>query len=457
MDGLAELRRAIAGAVVEPGAPDYDAARRPAMARFRHIRPRAVVRCAGAEDVASALAFARRSGLPVAPRGGGHCFAGRSSTDGIVLDLTPMRSISVAPAAVATIGAGARLADVYDALARHGLTLPAGCGAGVGIAGLTLGGGLGLLGRRYGLTCDRLRAARVVLTDGQIVDCDDDRHPDLFWALRGAGGGQFGVVTSLVFEAVPATAASRFVLTWGHAAAAAVIAAWQDWAPDAPDEVSANLMVVAAGTGAPVQAILFGAVLSTPAAAHALLDQLVMLSGARPSTASVTCMDYRTLKGSLDGLGMDEPAPAGAGPEPAGVAGRSEFVRRSLPAGVIADLLDALGHDRVPGEHRALNFTPMGGAYNRVPAHMTAFVHRTERFLLEHVATYADDRAAAPAWVRESHAIAHPWASGRVYPNFPDPDLTDWATAYHGGNHARLAEIKQAYDPDRILRFHQSL
>lgn len=456
MADLNELRRLVTGVVIEPDTPGYEAVRRPAMARFRHTRPRAVVRCASADDVASTLGFARRCGLHVVPRGGGHCFAGRSSTDGIVLDLTPMRSVSVAPAAVATIGAGARLAEVYDALDQHRLTLPAGCGPDVGIAGLTLGGGLGLLGRRYGLTCDRLRGAQVVLTDGRIVDCDADRHPDLFWALRGAGGGQFGVVTSLVFDAVQVTDASRFVLTWRHTAAAAVIAAWQAWAPDAPDEVSANLKVVAAGASDPVQVILFGAVLAAPATARSLIDQLVGLVEVRPASASLTGMHYRELKGSLDGLGAPEP-PA-MEPEPGSLqVSKSEFVGRSLPDEVIAELLDNLVRDRVPGQHRELNFTPMGGAYNRVPAHATAFVHRTERFLVEHVAISADDSTNAPGWVRRSHAVVHPCASGRVYPNFPDPELTDWAAAYHGDNHARLAKVKQAYDPQRLLRFPQSL
>ena len=132
---FARLRAVLAGEVLEPGTPGYEAARRPAMPRFWDIRPRAVVRAASAEDVAHTLAFAATSALPVVPRGGGHCFAGRSSTDGIVLDLTPLRQVRVAADGAAVIGAGARLAEVYDGLDEHGLTLPAGCGPDVGIAG----------------------------------------------------------------------------------------------------------------------------------------------------------------------------------------------------------------------------------------------------------------------------------------------------------------------------------
>ncbi len=445
MTNLARLQDVLTGEVIEPGMPGYKAVRRPAMARFWHIRPRAVVRCASADDVAQALAFARRTGLRVVPRGGGHCFAGRSSTDGIVLDMTPLRSVSVSPAGVATIGAGARLAEVYDALQEHGLTLPVGCGPAVGIAGLTLGGGLGILGRRYGLTCDRLLGAQVVLADGRIVDCDEHCEPELFWALRGAGGGQFGVVTSLVFDPVPAPEATRLELTWPHADAAAVVAAWQQWAPGAPDGLAAGLKIAAARADEPAQVILFGAMLGPEADTAALLAELFRLAGARPVTQNLASLPYRDLKRSLAGLGSAEPA------QP--VVSKSEFLRRPLPARSVTELLDIFGQDRPSGQYRELNFTPMGGAYNRVPAEATAFVHRSERFLLEHAAAGAD----AARWVQQSWATVHPWGSGRVYPNFPDPELTNWAEAYHGGNHARLAAVKRAYDPQRLLHFHQSI
>jgi FAD/FMN-containing dehydrogenase len=385
---------------------------------YQHIRPQAVARCSRPEDVAEALEYARDAGLHVVPRGGGHCFAGRSSTEGVVLDLSPMNSVTVSDG-VATIGAGARLAEVYAGLDSHGLTLPAGCGATVGIAGLTLGGGLGLLGRRYGLTCDRLRAAEVVLVDGRIVVCCQDSEPDLFWALRGAGGGQFGVVTSLDFDPVPTEPTVRFLLTWPVSAAADVLSAWQDIAPDAPDEVNVNLKI--GGD----QVTVFGA--GSPP------RELLRLA---PATRSVTTLPYYELKQSFDDLGSV--------PEP--TVSKSEFFARSLPADAITALLGEVS----PG--RELNFTPMGGAYNRTPPTATAFVHRGERFVLEHVASHAD-----AAWVRASWARAHEFASGRVYPNFPDPDLTDWATAYHGENHARLAAIKSHYDPDHVLHFPQSL
>ena len=239
------------GAVFTSASPGYDAVRRPADLAYRHVRPRLVVRCRSVSDVVRVLAYARTTGERITPRGGGHCFAGRSSTDGIVLDLSGLDDISVIDNGVATIGAGACLGEVYAALHVHGRTLPAGCGPTVGITGLTLGGGIGLLGRQHGLTCDRLVGAQVVLPDGSVVECDDGHEPDLFWALRGAGGGQFGVVTSLRFDTVAEPMTTRIEAHWSGAAVGEVVAAWQAWAPDAPDELTANLSLVsrAARTG----------------------------------------------------------------------------------------------------------------------------------------------------------------------------------------------------------------
>ena len=411
--------------LIGPDDPRYDELRRPALPQYHHIRPAAIARCSSTEDVVEALAYARSHGLAVAPRGGGHCFAGRSSTTGLLLDLSGLSTIAVTPAAattgpaarpaasgaeaaVATIGAGARLADVYRGLHQHGVTIPAGCGPTVGIAGLTLGGGLGLLGRRYGLTCDRLTAATVVLADGRVVKCSEAEEPDLFWALRGAGGGQYGVVTSLVFAAVPSPTATRFTITWPRTQAAEVIALWQTWAPDAPDTITASLAVTAD------EVRVFGATLA-PFDPGPLSGHVELRDG----------LSWPDLKRSFS----DEDVP-----DDGVVHSKSEFFSSPLPRDTVARLLTAWCE---------LNFTPMGGAYNRVASDATAFAHRSERFLLEHAST---DRIA----VRRSWSVAHPHASGRLYPNFPDPDLTD-PTAYHGGNHERLLAIKQAYDPHHVF------
>jgi FAD/FMN-containing dehydrogenase len=173
------LAGVIAGQVIRPGSPGYDEARRPAIARFWEVWPQAVVRCQVPEDVAEVISLARRSGTATAVRGGGHCFEGRSSTEGIVIDVSPMSSVCVA-GSTAIVGAGTRLGELGDTLAGYGAAIPTGCGDGVGIADLTLGGGLGILGRSHGLTCDNLLAAQVVLANGRIAACDEDHEPELF-------------------------------------------------------------------------------------------------------------------------------------------------------------------------------------------------------------------------------------------------------------------------------------
>jgi FAD/FMN-containing dehydrogenase len=452
------LRRAIDGELVLPDSPDYDAVRRPAMANFPGVRPSAVVRCATPADVAEAVAFAREAGLPVAARSGGHCFAARSSTEGVVVDVRPMRSVSVADDGVATIGAGAPLGDVYDALDAHGLTIPAGCGPTVGVSGLVLGGGLGLLGRLHGLTSDSLIGAEVVLADGTVVDCDADHHADLFWALRGAGAGGFGIVTSLRFATLPAPDATRLHVTWAHAYAAALVGAWQEWAPDGPDALAATLLVEASEDPAEAPAVtLTGAFIGAEPEARALLDDLAARAGAPPASVLAEHGSYREVKRALSGLGgpEDEAGPASS---------RSELFARSLPAERVAALLDHLGDGRVAGQARQLDLTPYGGAYTRVPAGATAFPHRTERFSLKHAAVVgpragADQQRAAREWVQASWALAHPYGSGGVYVNFPEPELGDdaWPRAYHGANYERLVEIKGRYDPCDVLRGPQTI
>ena len=381
-----------------------------------------LVRCRSVEDVVHAVRHARS----VTPRGGGHCFVDRVPADGTVLDMSGMAGVSVAPDGTATIGAGAVLAQVYTRLHDHGRTLPAGCGPTVGITGLTLGGGIGLLGRVHGLTCDRLTGAQVVLADGSVVTCDDTHEPDLFWALRGAGGGQFGVVTSLRVATVAEPVTTR-IEAHPDVPAAELAAAWQSW--DVPDELTVNLTLASGPDGA-VRATLFGASTLDEATTRDLLPATADLRGGLP---------FHLVKASF------------AGPEeiPAHRM-RSEFFARPLTDGTLTSLLAGLAEPRAAGR-RELTFTAMGGAYNRVAADATAFAHRDQRFLLEHIATPDDP------WVDRSWATAHVEGSGRVYPNFPDLALDDWASAYHAGNVSRLRAVKAAYDPHRFFDFPQAI
>src|ERR1700736_3057698 len=193
----AALASSLQGTLVRPGSPQYQAAYKLYSPRFDGIRPEAIAYCASPADVQACLFFARKFGLPLAARGGGHSYAGYSTTSGLVVDVTRMNAVQVnASAGNAIVGAGARLIDVYAAAAQHGVVIPAGSCPTVGIAGVTLGGGIGVLGRKFGLTCDNLLAAQVVVADGRMLTCDANTDADLFWALRGGGGGNFEWNTS---------------------------------------------------------------------------------------------------------------------------------------------------------------------------------------------------------------------------------------------------------------------
>jgi len=427
------------------------------LARFRDVRPQVAAACASAGEVAEAIALARRSGLELAVRSGGHCFAGRSSTTGVLIDVGPMRTVEVQDGLVA-VGAGTLLCDLYDALAPHGRTVAAGCGPDVGIAGLTLGGGLGILGRTHGLTSDQLVAAEVVLADGRVVDCDEHTHPDLFWALRGAGGGQLGVVTRLVLRTVPAPETTTLHLVWPHADGAALLEAWQRWSPDAPDAMAASLLVtVGADPSEPPRVHVFGAMLAGEAETRAQLRALSDRAGAEPRSTELRTRGYRQAKAHLSDHGPgDEPSPDAHG------WSKSEFFREPVPGPAVAALLAHVAADRAPGQLRVLDLSPWAGAYNRVAHDATAFPHRAERFLIKHdvVVDPPPDAAArerALRWLRRSWALVHPFGTGGVYPNFPDPELEDAERAYHGANLARLGEVKAAYDPDDVFRFPQSI
>jgi FAD/FMN-containing dehydrogenase len=458
------LQGVLGGEVVVPGSAAYDLGRRPFNGRYDDRRPQALVRCASPEDVAETLAFTTRHGLPIALRSGGHCFAGHSSTSGVVVDVSPMAGVSVS-GGQATVGAGARLGDVYDALAAHDRTIPGGTCPTVGIAGLTLGGGLGVLGRTYGVTSDRLVGAQVVLADGRAVDCDAEQEADLFWALRGAGAGNFGVVTSLTFRPVPAPQeTTNLHATWPHARAAAVIEAWQRWAPSGPDKLAASLKVtVTGGVDQPPSVDLYATVLGPESEALRLLDQLVVRVGSDPGALSRERGSYRELRRFWANLGGAEAGERPvAHPPPNRLYSKSEFFGRPLPPEATAALVRALSAGRAPGESRELDFMPWAGAYGRVRPQATAFVHRDELFQLKHSVVIPSEashqaRAAARRRVAELWATVHPWGSGRVFPNFADPDLDGWAGAYYGPNLDRLLRVKARYDPANRFRFPQSI
>ena len=458
-----ELQRAISGHVILPNSDAYRWAHRSFIARFDHIEPKAVVRCAGPEDVAQVIRFARRYGIETATRSGGHSSAGYSSTEGILIDLAPMCSVVVGNGVV-EVGAGARLEKLNERLLEHDLTVPSGTCPSVGIGGLTLGGGIGILGRRHGLTLDHLLEAQVVLADSQVIRCDEQHHADLFWALRGAGSGNFGVVTSFTFRPVRAVNMTNFHLTWPCAQAPKVIAAWQRWAPSGPEELSADLGLSDSNLSTEPVVEVHGAIIGPESDASDLLEELTARVG-DPQSEFCRELSYReTTRFQAERSTYDQRDERPGGPISrwGHRFSRSEFFDRILPDDAIQELVDTFTKTRVPGQHRSLGFAPWGGAYNRRLPEATAFVHRDQLLLLEHTVSLDSnasdrDKHVAHEWMTRSWSSVHPWASGHVYANFADPDLDDWGHAYYGRNYSRLVKVKAQYDRNGVFRFGQSL
>ncbi len=460
---LTRLEGALDGDVVVPESAAYDEVRKSPWAQYAHVHPLAVARCRTPADVAEAIAFARQQHLQLAVRSGGHCFAGRSTTQGLLIDLSPIASVR-GSGDVTHVGAGALLGDIDDTLVPQGRALVAGACPTVGVAGLTLGGGLGIIGRSFGLTCDRLLEAEVVLADGRVVTCNEERHDDLFWALRGAGAGRFGVVTSFTFRTVAAQRLTCFQLAWPAARAPELIDGWQRFAPAAPDELAASLLLYAsAAADEPARVSLFGAMRGGQSEARGLLDALVAPVGTDPDTITLHELPYREAKRYLAKHAPGAEGGITAASElPPFVYAKSDFFRELLPEYAIRALVEHFLAGRSTGQERELDFTPWGGAYNRIEASATAFAHRHELFLLKHAVTVpADardaDRDRACRWLERSWELLRASAAGGVFPNFPDPDLAEWARAYHGPNHERLTRVKARYDPDNVFRFHRSL
>jgi FAD/FMN-containing dehydrogenase len=466
-----DLACGLAGKVVLPGSEQYESAYRTFIRRFDYIRPAAVVIAENEADVVEAVRFARRYGIHAVPRSGGHSFGGYSTTDGMVIDTKRLSGVQVTDQHAA-VGGGALIIDAQEALRGHGLGLPTGTCPSVGLAGLALGGGIGLTGRRYGLTSDRLTGARVVLADGSVVQTDSQRKPDLYWALRGAGGGNFGIVTRMDFLAHPVGDVTVFRMEWPWSAAVALIDAWQRWAPSAPDDLTSDLSLSAGNTvdEEPV-AHVNGQFLGDQADAERLIARLESMVGTKPlQVDAVATMPYHAAVMYWAGCADSTVSACHVvGTTPDGTLERYEYrltksqlFNRPLPRAGLDSIIRGLLADRVPGYGRDLEFAALGGAYNRVAPDATAFYHRDCLFDIK----YATDisMAAAPSvkesgtrWIEHIAAAMLPWSSGRSYQNYIDPSLTNWRQAYYGQNYERLRRVKERYDPAHFFRFAQAI
>jgi FAD/FMN-containing dehydrogenase len=465
------LARSLDGTLYRPTSSGYQVASMLFDPRFDGARPRAVVRCTSPGDVQRSIAFARAHAIPIAPRCGGHSYGGYSTGPGIVIDVSGMASVRPSAGSV-RVGAGARLIDLYAALATSGLAVPGGTCPSVGIAGLTLGGGQGVLARKYGLTCDTLTELEIVTADGTLRRCSPRNEPDLFWASQGGGGGNFGIATAFTFRMQPIGQVVVFTLDWPWAGASDVVGGWERWGPSAPDELWSNCHLVYRTAGGPAVSVN-GAYLGATTDLTPQLAALTRAVGSSPSASYVTPMTYASAMlfeaGCADRTVAQCHLPA---QNPAGSLQResnivtSDFYDASVPTAGVQAMVEAVAARADDTALRAsaggILLDAFGGVINRVPPDATAFVHRSSRFLAQSFATLPAGASAATAeanqrWLQAFWRSMRPWASGFAYQNYIDPNLRDWQHAYYGTNLERLVDVKTAYDPDDVFRFAQSI
>jgi FAD/FMN-containing dehydrogenase len=448
-----ELREAIHGRVLRPGDDGYAEACRVWNGAFDERRPAVIVGCSGAADVIAAVGFARSNDLAIAVRGGGHSIAGFSSCDdGIVIDLSAMRSVRVDPVARrAYVGPGAVWSDVDHETQAHGLATTGGLVSTTGVAGFTLGGGIGWLMREHGLACDNLVGADVVTADGGLVHASESENADLLWGLRG-GGGNFGIVTQFEFAlhpVGPVVYAGAIFFAAEHDAE--LLRVFREWAPDAPDEVTAVLNLTKAPPlpvvpeewhGKKVAALLavsVGPLEEAEAQFRAFRDV------AEPVADLLGPMPYMAMQTLIDPLW------------PKGI---QAYFKATNLARLDDELIERLcqQHEAAPGAQCEIHVHQMGGAVARAGDGDTAFSERSMPFVLNVVTGWheVEQAGAHTQWARDVVDVSAAASTGRAYVNFlGDEDAA--RSSYGEDTYARLLALKREYDPTNVFRLNQNI
>jgi FAD/FMN-containing dehydrogenase len=448
-----DLRSAVRGEVFAPGDEGYADAHPAWNGMYADRRPALIVRAKGAADVIAAVGFARSNDLEVAVRGGGHSIAGFSTSDGgIVIDLSPMRAVRVDPAAKrAYVGGGAVWADVDHETQAHGLATTGGLVSTTGVAGFTLGGGIGWLMRKHGLACDNLVGADVVTADGRLVHASETENADLLWGLRG-GGGNFGIVTQfeLALHPVgPIVYAGAMFFSAGHDAE--LLRLFREWAPTASDDVTAVLNLTTAPPlpvipeewhGRKVAAVL--GVSAGPVEEGARHFERFRSVG-EPIADLLGPMPYLAMQSLIDPLW------------PKGIQAYFKAANLTRLDDELVDRLCEL-HAEAPGPQCEIHVHQMGGAVAGVAEGATAFAERSMPFLLNAVTGWHDAAAAEAhvAWARETIAATEGVATGRAYVNFLG-DTDAGRSSYGLETYRKLVELKNEYDPTNVFRLNQNI
>jgi FAD/FMN-containing dehydrogenase len=429
--------------------------------RFDDIVPQAVVRCATTEDVSTAVKHARSANIDLTARSGGHSYGGFSNGTGLIVDVGPMNSVEL-QGTTAVVGAGARLASIYDALSSKGVCIPSGSCGSVGIAGITMGGGIGLLDRTYGLTCDTLLAAEVVLADGRIVTASAEENSDLFWALRGGGGGNFGIVTKFHFQTHPTQNLTRFASQFAFQDCLAVLGAWQDWVTTLPDSIWTNAVFWhEGGAESDLKLNIGGCCIGESDAFMPHWNRFLSQAAVSPLADSVS-IETKSYAGVILGDCRGAAASVCARPSHYGMGASSDFFNKVIPEAGLKALLNAIANRQTSGKPAGILFDSAAGAIARIPANATAFVHRKALLSAQYIATYDPTTPAATiddgnAWAHGMRSVMAPWSTGGAYANYIDTLLSNWQTAYYGSNLTSLVACKAKFDPDNVFNFPQSI
>jgi FAD/FMN-containing dehydrogenase len=442
----ADLGRQISGSVLGPGDAEYDAARAVHNGLIDR-KPALIVRCRTTNDVVAALAFARTAGLEVSIRGGGHNVAGRAVTDGgVMIDLAEMKEIAVdADRAIATAGGGVIWGELNEAAAAHGLAVTGGAVSGTGIAGYTLGGGLGWLMAKYGLAVDNLLAVELVTAEGDILHVDATSHVDLFWALRG-GGGNFGVATSFTYKLHPVRTVVGGLIAHPIDAAPGLLRFYRDALAGASDDLTvfAGLVHAPDGSGAKLSALV---VFHTGDPATAERELEPFKTWGSPLVVDVGSIPYPVMNTLLD-----DGFPPGS----------LNYWLSSFTRGLPDELID-IAVERfatVPSTMTSILFEHFHGAVTRVGATETAVPHRDQgwNLLIPSVWLDAVDNEANIAWNRDTFAaMRRHFGTGRWLNYLGDDQAEDAIQAAYGPNYERLREVKRRYDPDNVFHLNHNI
>jgi FAD/FMN-containing dehydrogenase len=451
-----QLRRTLKGKLLRPGDASYDEAIKIRNLRYAATRPAGVALVADAQDVATAIAWARDYRVAMVSRSGGHSYAGYSTTPGLVINLKAMTRVTVdGTNGKMTIRGAATNQDVANAGKPAGLTIPGGQCPAVGVAGFVLGGGLGFYMREHGLGIDSLLATEILTADGAVrrVTVDELPKKELFWALCGGGGGNFGINTSFIFRtfAVPKRVMT-FSLSWYIEDCVRGFLLFQEILRDAPHSLGAiahfgTVWDQPSGTTR-TSLRIFGQVVESKKAAHKLLDPLC---GTLPWETLIEEKDFWAAKDWL----------AGTPSAPNAFTERSRFHAKPLPEAAVGTLVEALVHAPIDGPNQSVEspFFAWGGAVATRAPDFTAFVHRKDVWLQSFNCSWASKPAMDRliAWQDKLYRAMGAYSTDRSYQNFTDPELEHPLQAYYGENLPRLIEVKRQFDPYNVFTFPQSI